>query len=650
MNLKALFNLNYFKENIRKSKGVLAFLFGVIPLLNIIFLIICILEENTTLDFSSLGTITLLGMYIIPISLAISLFGFVFKQKSVDFVMSKPISRKSIYFTNIIGGIIVLALFIIINTFIFGLFGTLFSNLIIPLNLLIDYFIFYLISYIFMFIVTSLAVSIAGNFITSIVVLFIVIFLYPFLNITVQKLTNSSVINYINCQEEVCKPLTYECYNSVCQEELAQNNYNYYLSKEVGSDFTTPIRMFTNYDNMYSTKVIVKMVILSIIYIGLGYLSFKTRKMEDNETDFKTDFKHYFVKSIVFLPVCIITFLLISELGIVGLLISITLALIYYIVYDLIVRKEIYRFSKSLLIAVITFGIFNGCYKLLDMIEKNNVLDLKDIKSLKIDINDYTYEITDHNIINALFKDALVNDGTVLDYYNVIINTKKGNYYTDITLGDTATYQMFESYIANQRKDIIVNFNYNNIDGISYNSENIPVTKELKKILTNDIKNYQSHTNSYITVKKYQNHDYQYLLIPVNLSEDLYKYIIGYSNAEALSTIKENKNIYDFFINEISSSNNLYFTELDQYIAYYVFQNNLDSFIEYLENDNKITYTDSYIDIECYSYDYYTIRISDVKKFKQEFDRYKELLENEAEYQNLITEYYNNNKEVKYEY
>ena len=139
MNLKVLFNFRYFKENIRKSKGLLAFFLGVVPIINIIILIsILTLGGDTLVDFKSLSLSTYLGLYIIPIVLSISLFGFIFKKKSVDFVMSKPISRKSIFLTNTIGGILVLILFMLINTIIFGLFGLFFSKLTIPIALFSD--------------------------------------------------------------------------------------------------------------------------------------------------------------------------------------------------------------------------------------------------------------------------------------------------------------------------------------------------------------------------------------------------------------------------------------------------------------------------------------------------------------------------------
>lgn len=132
MSLMKLFNFKYLKENIKKSRGLLAFFFGVIPLINIIVLITIISNDKINImDFYSLSSITILGMFILPLVLAVSLFGFLFQKKSVDFVMSKPLSRKSIYVTNILGGIGIIIIFILLNALIFSFFGVLFQNLII---------------------------------------------------------------------------------------------------------------------------------------------------------------------------------------------------------------------------------------------------------------------------------------------------------------------------------------------------------------------------------------------------------------------------------------------------------------------------------------------------------------------------------------
>ena len=49
MNLKNLFNIHFLKENIRKSKGLLVFLLGNIPIINIIYLIILLTSSNNNL-------------------------------------------------------------------------------------------------------------------------------------------------------------------------------------------------------------------------------------------------------------------------------------------------------------------------------------------------------------------------------------------------------------------------------------------------------------------------------------------------------------------------------------------------------------------------------------------------------------------------
>lgn len=57
MNLKAFFNMNFFKENIKKSKGLLAFLLGIIPIINIIILIILLTgNEGILVDFNTLSS------------------------------------------------------------------------------------------------------------------------------------------------------------------------------------------------------------------------------------------------------------------------------------------------------------------------------------------------------------------------------------------------------------------------------------------------------------------------------------------------------------------------------------------------------------------------------------------------------------------
>ena len=119
MNLMKLFNINYFKQNLKKSKVVLSIFIGLIPILNTIILLMMITSNrNYVLDFFEVSTINLIGIYVLPVIISICLFNYIYKKKSVDFINSMPISRKSIYFTNLIAGILIFISMLLVNVII----------------------------------------------------------------------------------------------------------------------------------------------------------------------------------------------------------------------------------------------------------------------------------------------------------------------------------------------------------------------------------------------------------------------------------------------------------------------------------------------------------------------------------------------------
>ena len=122
MNLKRLFNWPYLRQNLKKSKGLLAIILGIIPILNLlIFIAINVLSNSEASTLSRISTVAILGLYTIPILLSMALFGFVFKRKSVDFMMSMPLERKTIFVTNTIGGIGLMIAMLLLNILLMGL-------------------------------------------------------------------------------------------------------------------------------------------------------------------------------------------------------------------------------------------------------------------------------------------------------------------------------------------------------------------------------------------------------------------------------------------------------------------------------------------------------------------------------------------------
>ena len=646
MNLKALFNFNFLKENVRKSKGLLAFLLGVIPIINIIFLIVLLTTSSSNLlEFDIVSFLTYAGITFIPLSLSVTLFGFVLKKKSVDFILSKPISRKSLFITNTLGGILVILVFMIINTLIFGLFGLVFESLTIPFGLLVDYFLFWFISYVFMFTVINLAIVLSGNLITSIVVALIILLIVPYLN-GINYITQDyySGNNYIICENSDCKPESYYCYNDDdCEEHLLNNEYRLYYGKLLTYNFTAPLVMLNeaanNNDTFYNSMSLIKMIVLSVIYFAIGYFVFKNRKMENNETSFKSSFAHYLVKGITLFPICLLTYAIVEETGAIGWLISIVGIIIYSVVYDLITRREIYKPVKSLIISALLFFLFTGVYASYFKVFDNPEKVIKKVDSI-------TYEgmkITDTDLINNIIKSLLDKNTTGSSYvYNFIFTSGNTQYEVTEDINETLN-SLLQDELNIWNKEKIKKFDFNRIHYMEYNDTMIPITKELKNIIKDNIHKIDefdidslSETDT-LYLYSYHNHHYESVMIPIKLDSELFNKIITYQN-ELFIKFRE-KIDYELSYN-LNTYDSDVFSDEDYYVFDYVIRSNMTKFINYLKNDNKIDANKDLTYIRVYDMNKaYTITISDVQLFKEEFDSYKEILKDNKEYQRLVNNF-----------
>ena len=293
MNLINLFNFNYLKQNLKKSKGALAIFIGIIPIINILtlFLMSDNNHSNEIISLSNISIINFIGVFILPIVISICLFGYVFKKRSVDFVNSMPISRKSIFITNTIGGIGILVLMNLINAiFIYILSNTL-PNLIIPIPMIIDYFILWTVAYVFVFTVSNIAVSVSGNMITSIAVSALILFLIPYIHFfTCEALIPTHNNQYI--LECISKECISNEYDSIYPEYVELSKENKYMmtfgQKQYKVSYNIPANLILNVSNysysngsekLYNTTSIIKTFILSLIYIVIGYFLFIKRKM-----------------------------------------------------------------------------------------------------------------------------------------------------------------------------------------------------------------------------------------------------------------------------------------------------------------------------------------------------------------------------------
>ena len=132
MSLTSLFNFNYLKENIKKSKAIILLCMLLLPTIGgIILLVKCSHGSNFMPSIYEVSGPVLFGMYLVPVVLSITLFSFIYKRGSIDFSLSMPISKRQIFLTNSLGGIVVILLMQIINFIITFVISLIYNNLII---------------------------------------------------------------------------------------------------------------------------------------------------------------------------------------------------------------------------------------------------------------------------------------------------------------------------------------------------------------------------------------------------------------------------------------------------------------------------------------------------------------------------------------
>lgn len=543
-------NLNYLKQNLKKSKSFLAFFIGIIPIMTVLMLIV---ESQHKMFVPSLEELSLINYpccYILPIIISVCLFGHVFKKKSVDFVNSMPISRKSLFITNTIGGIFLILLLNLINVILMFILSSTIANIVIPFSMLVDYFVFWTITYIFVFVCANVAISVSGNMITSIALTLLILFLIPFLHSYV--MIKGAIINPPECITSINNPLT----------PVIDNNYtapyNFIFASLGESKF-----------DLYNKISLVKMIVLSIVYIFIGYVLFKRRKMEVSETSFKNINIHNFVKCLTLIPFIVIFYEVCSlDDGIIT-IILLVIMIAYYLIFDLITRKNISKLIKNLsflaLFLVVAYTVLLINDKIIG--DSKIVVNIDDIKS--INIVSYQYDnvydfsnilketkIEDKELIKNILNNSNTNNYTCSDYNTILLTTNKNKQYEAYACLDNKDLSSNDKI-----KKLYNNIDYNKIYALSINDKLVNNDKLLDEI-RKEMSKITIDSNLDIT----RNYD----------SIILYSYI-------------DNKQItYDFNYKLSKEIENIYLNEVNNQLI-----NNIDN-IEIF----SATYNDKYIDIK----------------------------------------------------
>ena len=588
MNLRKLINFNFIKENIKKSLGILLFLFFIIPIVNILYLFNMLNQQIYVINLIDLTKMTYFASFIFPVVIAYILNNYLFKQNSLDFYLSKPINKRKLFFSNILAGLLLILVLLIINVIVFSLFNL--TNLSIPFLLLFDYFIYTFILYSFIYIVITLAISLCGNFITALIVSIILIWSFP-ITLDVDKLLSE---NYTE---------TYIKFKS--------DNNEYYVDhiKNIKHPLTVPGSYILKKE--FNTGDIIKTSLLSIIYIFAGYVLFKRRKMENITAGFKNESLHYVAKTISLLPFMLLNALFLKEKSIfTGLIITLA-GIFYYLIYDLLTQKKLYKPLKSAIIFTWTYIILSICfYGIISAYNKKQVINCSDLTTS----NAYSEYLTTTVTSFDLIKNSFNNHSDTSELFNINNNS----YQIIVPLSSDAFTSIHKNDLSDYIK-YINNASYKNTTAAYYNNYKLNVDKLDLDNIKIDKNNYRLGIKLYI----YKNHEYQILTIPNNVNKKTMNYITTFLNEKFLS--------YNDTSKEISIINgNKDLTNLLEYVS----EKDDDALTNYLKKHYNDEYKGEYIELIYGTNDNYITpfkyTIKDIESFENFLNTYKDLCYNEG--------------------
>lgn len=593
MNLTSWFNFKFLKENFKKSRAIILLCIFLLPILTFITNLIKISDSSDFIpNIYHLSYLFIVGLYIIPIVLSITLFSFVFKRKSCDFVMSFPITKRQIFMTNTVGGIGLILILNILNCLMLFLVSLISSNIFIPGRMIFDIFLLWTVAYIFVFVVSNIAISVSANKITSVVVVLLILFLIPFLHTFIT--VNGSLFN--NRESGVL----YEnrCINNDCYD------INYNVVRD--SNYTVPyllISKILNNNKLNYNVSIVKTFVLSLIYIFVGLLLFDRKKFEIVETSFKSEKIHLFVKNLTVIPFLALGYLVFKESGfsfeyMTYYILLLAIIITYLIIYDLITRKRVLNVFKSLLYTLfsLVFVILLGMTSSLD---NNKYLDVDNIKEITLSDSNKLKKsgsTRDRELIKYIFDNCKNYD--VYEENTISVSTRDGSftYYFDFTF-DNSEY----TYIVDKlnkddyyKKSIDNSKPYVILDNL--NNRVLRDSKLVNDIIMDyDLGYYDNGGNLLygLDLYFYDNYSVNNLEVVV-LDEELRHDLINYYNKETMKYLKSNNMyIYRVVVRDFDSGED-----------YYLSGNNIQKLINVvMDKDLELDFDKSYVCIRLYTYD-----------------------------------------------
>ena len=506
-----------------------------------------------------------------------------------------PINKRQIFLTNTIGGMAIILIMQIINFIVMLLVSLIYSNIIVSYKMLFDILLMYSISYIFVFVCTNIAASVSSNKITTIVVTLLIMFLIPFISTFI----NSNAFTYygnsdvkVECVNDSCKPKNYYCDTVKCEIDKKNNIYAANIRKYDNVTYTLPYELIKDNlfgiesDNRVNTSII-KMIILSIIYIIVGTVLFSNKRFEIVGTSFRSEKVHILVRTLTTIPIVCLAYVVlknssISSYDIFSIVLLLVLIFTYLIIYDLITRKKVTNFFKMAICLAIVGGVTIVVGALVDV--DSYSIKAKDVKEISfLDDNGNVIGSTKNTeVINnsiSLLLDTEALENYTYNYtiktnvkgstYRFNVYTTKDNYnhINDILINDKEFSKDFNKYKNNDIFGIKYKDGYNRTNDSNLSDMIVNKYKNDKNIFMNNNGNNDLFN---VTLYVYNGFNVKEIDFDVSGDKNLEVGLLRYYNANTkkmFSKINSDNDIYNYYIDDTYCIYNFeYYNEISKFI------------------------------------------------------------------------------------
>jgi len=428
---KLTYYLNYAYQHINARFGLLVILFMVVPVLEVFHLLSTGQYVVQYLTFEEASTMAVICMYVLPIVLALQLNSYLFDKKEVDFVVSMPLSRKSLFWVNYTVGAVFIAAMLFLTTIVIGIVGALHPLLVIDSIILVRFFIILFVGYMFVYSVAYFSLMTTGHQLTAALLAFAMIFLLSKINMDIN-------INY-------AAPYAGTINGFIVRDGVASYDTTIAINDAIVT--ATPVYILINADTINPFQIMLT-IGETIIYTGLAYIMFMKRKMEVAQTSYVKTTSHNIAKGVILFFPAYYLIRLLDGAAFFDFFILISLVMLYIIsfVYDSVTDRARASLLKSSISFVAIFIIafmygtaISGIRWLIteSSLFNNRYITQKDVNSITIQIPSKIHPsmeeitISEDKFVSIFFeKDwAYVNEESYGFSESIVtFNTNKGSY------------------------------------------------------------------------------------------------------------------------------------------------------------------------------------------------------------------------------